>query len=58
MSYPLTFRSLRVLELARERGIPTITNAAPAQRDLDPRVFALTDVLCINETEAELFAGR
>jgi hypothetical protein len=44
--------------LARKYGVRTITNAAPARSDLDPKIFELTDVLCVNETEAEIIAGR
>ncbi len=48
----------RVLELARKHGVRTLTNAAPASRNLDPKIFELTDILCVNETEAEIITGR
>lgn len=49
---------IRVLELARKHSVLTITNAAPAKSDLDPRIFQFTDILCVNETEAEIITGR
>lgn len=48
----------RVLELAKLHGVRTLTNAAPASQNLDPKIFELTDILCVNETEAEIIAGR
>merc|ERR1711997_1211622 len=34
------------------------TNAAPARSDLDPRIFELTDILCVNESGAQIILGR
>jgi hypothetical protein len=48
----------RVLELSRQNGVRTVTNAAPARPDLDPKIFELTDILCVNETEAEIITER
>jgi ribokinase len=45
------------LKKGREYGATTILNAAPANKDLDPEILALTDILCVNETEAEITSG-
>ena len=46
----------RSLRLARERGVLTVLNPAPA-RTLPKRFAALVDVLVANETEATMLAG-
>lgn len=47
----------RVLEVAREEGVPVMWNFAPA-RDIDPRLFAYPDMLVVNETEAAFLLGK
>lgn len=47
---------LEAFRLARERGVRTILNAAPALA-VDPALLALTDCLVLNETEAAQLAG-
>merc|ERR1712241_255197 len=49
---------IKAMELARKYGVKTMTNAAPARSDLDPRIFELTDILCVNESEAQIILGR
>ncbi len=55
MSPPAILASLR---LARSSGARTVLNAAPAPADpsagLMPDILAAADVLCVNETEAEV----
>ena len=46
------------LEIAREESALTILNPAPAVADLAPELYALADVFCPNEVEAELLLGR
>jgi ribokinase len=46
------------LEVAREEQTLTILNPAPAVADLAPELYALADVLCPNEVEAELLLGH
>jgi len=41
--------ALEALSSAKAHGVRTIWNAAPAQQDLPPGMFPLTDILCINE---------
>jgi len=53
--HDVTFAALRV---AREESTRTILNPAPATADLAAEVYALADVLCPNEPEAELLLGR
>lgn len=48
--------ALRGLQIAREAGVTTILNPAPAA-DLPDGMLALCDVLTPNETEAELLSG-
>ncbi len=45
------------LKKGKEHGATTMLNAAPALKDLDPEILALTDILCVNETEAEIMTG-
>ena len=46
------------LRIARDAATATILNPAPASRDLTRDVYALADVLCPNEPEAELLLGH
>lgn len=48
--------ALRALEIARQTGVTTILNPAPAAK-LPDRIFALSDYLTPNETEAEELTG-
>ncbi len=48
--------ALRALEIAREAGVTTILNPAPAA-SLPDRMFALIDYLTPNETETEELTG-
>lgn len=47
---------LRAFELARQAGVTTVLNAAPAQA-LPSALLALTDWLVVNETEAAQLSG-
>ena len=47
-----------VSRMAKKHGVKTMTNAAPASSDLNPLIFELTDILCVNETEAQLILGQ
>ncbi|XP_024408371.1 ribokinase [Desmodus rotundus] len=49
--------SLEALAMARSRGVKTLFNPAPATADLDPQFYALSDVFCCNESEAEILTG-
>jgi ribokinase len=49
--------TLRALEIAREAGVLTILNPAPAVPDLPRACYGLADILCPNETEAEILTG-
>jgi ribokinase len=48
--------AMRALEIAREAGVVTILNAAPAAR-LPDRIYKLSDYLTPNETETEELTG-
>jgi ribokinase len=48
--------ALRALEIAREAGVTTILNPAPAAK-LPDRIYALSDYLTPNETETEELTG-
>jgi ribokinase len=48
----------RAFELAREAGVATALNAAPAPDALDPALLALTDILFVNRGEACVLAGE
>lgn len=49
--------TLSALRIAREEGVRTIFNPAPAREDLPDELFRLSDVLCPNEPETELLTG-
>jgi ribokinase len=49
--------SLAALRLARQEGVRTIFNPAPARTELPPEIYALSDILCPNESETELLTG-
>ncbi|KAL5007956.1 hypothetical protein ScPMuIL_013537 [Solemya velum] len=49
--------TIAALELARKHGVLTILNTAPARKDLDPACYEVCDILCANETEAEILTG-
>ena len=50
--------SLSALRLAKQLGISTILNPAPARSTLPAEIYKLTDIFCPNESEAELLTGR
>ena len=49
---------IAAMEIAKKSNVKTLTNAAPARADLDPRIYQLTDILCVNETEAQIILGQ
>jgi ribokinase len=49
--------SLAALRIAREEGVRTIFNPAPAREALPDELYQLSDVLCPNEPETELLTG-
>jgi ribokinase len=49
--------SLAALRIAREEGVRTIFNPAPAREKLPEELYRLSDVLCPNEPETELLTG-
>ena len=48
--------TLRAFQLAKENGVTTILNPAPAQK-IDPAVLKLTDLIIPNETESSTLTG-
>lgn len=49
--------SLEALRIAREEGVTTLFNPAPARSELPPELYALSDIFCPNESETELLLG-
>lgn len=47
---------IKVMEICK--GGITILNASPVLNTMDPAVLAMPTILCINETEAALFADQ
>ncbi|CAH1263240.1 RBKS [Branchiostoma lanceolatum] len=43
--------SLEALRIAKQHGVTTILNPAPAQATLDPELYKVSDIFCPNETE-------
>jgi len=49
--------SLAALRIAREEGVKTIFNPAPALSEIPEEFYHLSDIFCPNETETELFTS-
>ena len=49
--------SLKALSVAREEGVLTIFNPAPARKDLPAALYELSDIFCPNESETALLTG-
>ncbi|XP_002740450.1 ribokinase-like [Saccoglossus kowalevskii] len=49
--------SLAAMKYAKEKGILTIFNPAPAIPELDSQFYKYADIFCPNETETELLTG-
>lgn len=49
--------NLATLRMAKEAGVTTIVNPAPARTDLPDELFRLSDVFCPNESETEILTG-
>jgi ribokinase len=52
---PTTMAAMRV---AREEGVATIFNPAPARAELSAELYRLSDIFCPNESETELLTGK
>jgi len=50
--------TLAALRLARSHQVTTILNPAPAKDHLNPEIYKYCDIICPNETEAELMTGH
>jgi ribokinase len=50
--------TLAALRIARQEGVRTIFNPAPAQAGLPRELYQLSDIFCPNESETELLTGR
>jgi len=49
--------SFTALQLAKKHGVKSIFNVAPGVKDLPREMLSITDILCLNETEAEIVTG-
>ena len=49
--------NLDALRIAREEGVKTIFNPAPARSEIPEEFYDLCDIICPNETETELLTG-
>jgi ribokinase len=50
--------TLAGLRVARQEGVRTIVNPAPARPELPPELYRLSDVFCPNEAETAMITGR
>ncbi|KAK2576297.1 hypothetical protein KPH14_005662 [Odynerus spinipes] len=48
--------TLHALRIHKGHGL-SIVNGAPAVENVDPEIFELCDIFCVNETEAEVITG-
>uniref|UniRef100_A0A1B6IDJ8 Ribokinase n=1 Tax=Homalodisca liturata TaxID=320908 RepID=A0A1B6IDJ8_9HEMI len=51
-----TVKALKYCKRNNPAGI-TIVNASPVSQSVDPELYKYTDILCINETEAQMMTG-
>lgn len=49
--------TLAALRIAKEEGVTTIFNPAPARPELPDELYRLSDIFCPNESETELLTG-
>ncbi len=49
--------TLAALRIARQEGVMTIFNPAPARPELPDELYQLSDIFCPNESETELLTG-
>ena len=49
--------SISALKIAKEAGVLTIFNPAPAKNDLPEELYGLIDIISPNETETEILTG-
>ena len=49
--------TMAALRIAREEGVKSILNPAPARPDLSDDIYPLSDIFCPNESETELLSG-
>ena len=49
--------TIEAFKIARQAGIPTILNPAPAREDIPQELLELTDLITPNETESESITG-
>ncbi|HIY91482.1 ribokinase [Companilactobacillus sp. HBUAS56275] len=49
--------TVRAFEIAKQNGVITILNPAPAKTDIPQKLLTLTDIIVPNETEAEAITG-
>jgi len=49
--------NLAALRIAREEGVKTIFNPAPARSEISEDFYHLSDIFCPNESETELLTG-
>ncbi|NQT60664.1 MAG: ribokinase [Bacteroidetes bacterium] len=49
--------NLAAMRIAREEGVPTIFNPAPAKSELPAEIYLLSDIFCPNESETEILTG-
>lgn len=50
--------NLTALRIARQEGVQSIFNPAPARPELPEEVYQLSDIFCPNESETELLTGK
>jgi ribokinase len=49
--------TLAALKVGKDCGAVTLFNAAPGSTELTKEFYQFTDILCVNETEAEIITG-
>ena len=49
--------TMAALRIAREEGVKSILNPAPARPNLPDDIYPLSDIFCPNESETELLSG-
>jgi len=49
--------SIAALKVAKDSGVTTIFNPAPARPELPDEIYQLSDIICPNESETEMLTG-
>ncbi|KAI6190696.1 Ribokinase-like protein [Aphelenchoides bicaudatus] len=50
--------NIQAFQIAKQHGVKTFLNPAPCNKNMNRHILQLTDILCVNETEAETILNK